>query len=96
MKDTLINNTLLWRQEFASQLLDEIESDMCIDRAWINHYCQRHIDLANKCLDSRQLTFGYMALKIKKKLKRGCIDSVMNYLEMLEDCLEYPYPLSLN
>ena len=96
MKDDVITNTLHWRQEFASQLLDEIQSDMRIDAAWINNYCQIQRELAFKTWDSRQMTFAFMGDKVQKRLRRGSIDSVINYLTMLEDCFDNLYPISLN
>ena len=96
MKDDVITNTLYWRQEFASQLLDEIESDLTIDTDWINRYCENQRKIAFKTFDSRQMTFAFMALKVQKRLSRGSIDSVIKYLEMLEDCFSDLYPISLN
>lgn len=92
MKTINDNTRLYWRAEFAGKMLDEMEGECItpITKEWIDNYCQWYMDLATKSFDARQLEFGVMGMVVKRRLRRGTITSVMNYLEMVEDVFSSP------
>ena len=79
------NTVLEWRHEFAVAALDEH-----ISGGDLFDYCEFNIFLASKTKDLRQVEFGLLGLKVKRRLLRCDTGCAVRYLEMLEDCFEFP------
>ena len=79
------NTRLLWRQEFARAALDEYQSG-----GDLFDFCEFNRFLATRSTDLRQIEFGLMGMRVKKKMVRCDLPCAISYLQMVEDCFRFP------